>query len=425
MKAKLAWMMAVLGAAPLTGCETNRSGDLESRGAGDLSHALTSRSSALLELGLACDLRAPESGAATSLQRRPYLQRVTDRSAQVVWTTDGSAASGTVVVASPAGVAVASATAVPDPSARLPKGGRQWISSLSGLEPDTIYCYELQVDGGLARRGALRTAPSAGSARPVRFVALGDSGYGGADQQAVFAQMKTVPFDFIVHLGDIAYEGGTRSELERFFFSVYADALEDFAVFPASGNHEYESEDAAPFREAFVLPENGAPDGVERWYSYDYGDVHFVVLDTERVGAAQAAWLDADLEANRRPWTIVYFHRPAFSSGEHGGDRNIQRQFGTVLARHHVPLVLSGHDHDYERTKAVDGVTYFVSGGGGRGTRPVGRSSFTAFSEAVCHFLYVTATKEELTVHAIDGTGQEFDSWSFPASTTAATKVGF
>ena len=424
MKAKLAWMMAVLGAAPVIGCETNRSGDLAASGVGDLSHALTSRSSGLVELGLACDLRAPESGGPTSLRRRPYLQGVTDRAAQVVWTTDGTAAAGTVVVTSPIGIPIASAQAVPDPSARLPKGGRQWISSLSGLEADTIYCYELQVDGALARRGALRTAPAAGSGRPIRFVAFGDSGYGGADQKAVFAQMTTVPFDLMVHLGDIAYEGGTRSELEGLFFSVYADALEDFAIFPASGNHEYESEDAAPFREAFVLPENGAPDGVERWYSYDYGDVHFVALDTERVGAAQAAWLDADLRANRRPWTIVYFHRPAFSSGDHGSDRNIQRQFGTVLAKYHVPLVLSGHDHDYERTVAVDGVTYFVSGGGGRGTRPVGRSSFTAFSEAVCHFLYVTATQDELTVHAIDGTGQEFDSWAFPASARAATKAG-
>jgi hypothetical protein len=72
--------------------------------------------------------------------------------------------------------------------------------------------------------------------------------------------------------------------------------------------------------------------------------------------------------------------------------------------------VLAGHDHDYERSKPIDGVTYVVSGGGGRGTRGVGRSSFTAFSEAVCHLLYVTVTGDELTLHAIDGVGQEFDS---------------
>ena len=222
--------------------------------------------------------------------------------------------------------------------------------------------------------------------------------------------MRKVPFDFMVHLGDIGYEAGTRGELESFFFGVYADLLEDFAVFPASGNHEYETEDAAPFREAFVLPENGAPAGVERWYSYDWGDVHFVVLDSERTGAPQAAWLDADLTANRLPWTIVYFHKPPFSSGAHGSDTNVQRFFVPLFVAHHVLLVLNGHDHDYERTKPIDGVTYVVSGGGGRGTRDVGQSAFTAFSEAVCHFVYVTVVGGQLTLHAIDGVGQEFDS---------------
>ena len=181
-------------------------------------------------------------------------------------------------------------------------------------------------------------------------------------------------------------------------------------MFPASGNHEYGTEDAAPFREAFVLPENGAPDGVERWYSYDWGDVHLVALDSERVGAAQAAWLDADLDATRLPWTIVYFHRPPFSSGDHGSDDNVRRWFVPLFVKHHVPLVLTAHDHDYERTKPIDGVTYVVSGGGGRGTRAVGQSAFTAFAESVCHFVYVEVVDQTLTLHAIDGVGQEFDS---------------
>ena len=244
----------------------------------------------------------------------------------------------------------------------------------------------------------------------MRFVAFGDSGGGGSDQRAVVAQLRTVPFDFMIHLGDIAYESGTRAQLDGAFFQMYADLLEDFPVFPASGNHEYETEDAAPFREAFALPENGGPAGVERWYSYDWGDVHFAVLDTERIGAPQAAWLEADLTANHRPWTIVYFHRPPFSSGDHGNDGNVQKYFVPILVSHHVPLVLNGHEHDYERSKPIDGVTYVVSGGGGRGTRAVGQSSFTAFSAAVIHFLYVTVEGRQLTLHAIDGTGQEFDS---------------
>jgi hypothetical protein len=134
------------------------------------------------------------------------------------------------------------------------------------------------------------------------------------------------------------------------------------------------------------------------------------VLDTEKVGALQAQWLDGDLAGNRLPWTIVYLHRPPYSSGEHGSAGDVQRLFVPLFVRHHVPLVLAGHDHNYERSKTMNGVTYVVSGGGGRGTRRLGRSSFTAFAEPVCHFLYVVVEGGELTLHAIDGVGQEFDS---------------
>jgi 3',5'-cyclic AMP phosphodiesterase CpdA len=243
-------------------------------------------------------------------------------------------------------------------------------------------------------------------------VALGDSGHGGADQRAVARQLETVPFDFIIHLGDIGYDAGSRANLEDNFFKVYAHLLESVAVFPASGNHEYNSADAAPFREVFMLPENGGPEGLERWYSYDWGGVHLVVLDTERMGPVQAAWLDADLAANRLPWTVVYFHRPPFSSGHHGNNADVQRYFVPLFVQHRVPLVLTGHDHHYERTSPLDGVTYIVSGGGRRGTREVGRSSFTTFSLAVCHFVYLTISGDTLNGHAIDGVGQEFDSFA-------------
>jgi 3',5'-cyclic AMP phosphodiesterase CpdA len=223
--------------------------------------------------------------------------------------------------------------------------------------------------------------------------------------------MATVPFDFMIHTGDIAYESGTRAELEDKFFKPYTDFLKYFPVFPASGNHEYASgEDAAPFREAFVLPENGGPDGTERWYSFDWGNVHFVALDTERTGPVQAAWLDADLTANQLPWTIVYWHRPPFSSGEHGNDGASRTHFVPIMEKHHVPLVFNGHDHDYERTTPQNGVVYVVTGGGGVGVRPVGASSFTAFSTSVIHFVYVTVSGKQLALHAIDGLGQEFDS---------------
>jgi hypothetical protein len=79
-----------------------------------------------------------------------------------------------------------------------------------------------------------------------------------------------------------------------------------------------------------------------------------------------------------------------------------------------VQLVLAGHDHDYERMTPQNGVQHIVTGGGGVGTRPVGSSAFTAFSEDVIHFVYADVRTDELLLHAVDGNGQEFDSVVVP-----------
>jgi acid phosphatase type 7 len=397
--------------AAFSGCDTNQSGDLSTTKFGDLTHALLEgeRGDALAALTDACGVSAPERKSKSPLRRRPYWQQVTHRSATLLWTAHARMQSAVLVASRPDGSVVAMAKAVEDRSARTAPLV-QWNAALTDLEPDTTYCYELMSSGDVLRRGGFRTAPLSHTGRPVRFVALGDSGEGSADQRAVYKQLLKVPFDLVLHMGDIAYDSGTRAQLENYFFQMYPDMLELFPIFPASGNHEYETEGAAPFREAFSLPENGGPGGLERWYSYDWGNVHFVVLDTELIGPEQADWLDADLMANRLPWTIVYMHRPPFSSGDHGNDVNVQLRFVPLFVKHKVPLVLSGHDHHYERTHTLDGVTYVVTGGGGRGTRGVGHSPFTAFSERVCNFVYGTVVGDQLTLHAIDGVGQEFDS---------------
>jgi hypothetical protein len=166
----------------------------------------------------------------------------------------------------------------------------------------------------------------------------------------------------------------------------------------------------APFRGVFALPgDNG-----EKWYSYDWGRIHFVALDTEASYATQAAWLDGDLAATALPWKVVYFHRPPYSSGQHGSDTSLRRAFAPVFEKHRVQLVLAGHDHNYERMVPQRGVQYVVTGGGGVGTRPVGTSSFTVFSEDVIHFVHVEAGIDEMVLHAIDGRGTEFDAVRIP-----------
>jgi predicted MPP superfamily phosphohydrolase len=207
-----------------------------------------------------------------------------------------------------------------------------------------------------------------------------------------------------VHVGDIAYEEGSLAQFEESFFGAYGPLLRHFPVFPVAGNHEYRTDDAAPYCQVFDLPNN------ERWYSYEWGDVHFVGIDTERVGEEQLAWLEDDLAAAEAPWKIAYLHRPLYSSSNHGSDMDLRAELAPLFERRGVSLVLQGHDHDYERSKPQDGVVYVVSGGGGRGTYGAGTSDFTAFSVGVIHFLYIEVQRDVLALHAIDATGREFDS---------------
>lgn len=363
---------------------------------GDISHPLE-RGSPTEELQQACG--APGAllpDAATRIVRTPYLQQLTTSSVIVGWV--GSADG--IEVTEPDGTKVTFAEATLEP-----KSKKQMWASVSGLEPDKIYCYTLVAkSSALSERIGFRTAPPADTKRKVRFLAFGDSGGGGADQFALLDHMTSVPYEFMIHTGDLAYDQGTFAQFEETVFTPYAELFRHLAFFPAAGNHEYETQKAAPFREVFNLPND------ERWYSYDYGPIHFAVLDTEVDYATQMKWLDRDLAASKAPWKIVYLHRPPYSSGNHGSDEKLRRLLAPVVEKRGVQLVLAGHDHDYERMKPQNGVAYVVTGGGGKGTKAVGESGFTAFSVDVIHFVQIVVEGDQLVLHAIDGTGKQFDS---------------
>jgi hypothetical protein len=393
------------------GCsgDPNESGRVRASKIGALSDVPAPRVAFDQELVASCgQMAGPLELGRTELIRSPYVQRVSARSAMLLWTAS-TLDPYTVEVALPGGEPVATFSSTQDASAKPPEG-HQHQAVLSGLEADRIYCYSITGPRGtMAGPIGFRTAPAPGDDATVAFVAFGDSGYDGDDQDAVLEQMRTVPFDLALGTGDMAYDSGTFAQFERGFFAPYEPLLKSVPVFPIAGNHDYHTQSGAPFRKVFALPENGGPEGTERWYSFDWGPVHFVGLDRQQLGDAQAQWLSADLAANELPWTIVFTHQSPYSSGAHGSSMTFRTRFTPILEQYRVPLVLAGHDHDYERTEPINGVTYVVTGGGGRGTRPVGVSSFTAFSVDVLHFVYVRIEGPHLRLYAIDATGREFD----------------
>jgi acid phosphatase type 7 len=396
-----------LGVLGLSACG-NVTGHISSSKSGDTSNP-AQRGSPVEALRSACGDGTPTSYGANVLQRQPYLQQVTASGTKLGWVT--SSKDESVVITKPSGQEMSREPGMVELFSYRSAGENQMWSTHASLEPSTIYCYQL-TDGTqpLNAPTGFRTAPSADSPEPVRFLAFGDSGGGGSDQYALLEQMYTVPYELMIHTGDIAYDDGTITQFEDNVFGVYADLFRNIPFFPAAGNHDYRTNQGAPFREVFNLP----GDSGEKWYSYDWGRVHFVALDTESDYAKQAAWLDQDLTASELPWTIVYLHRPPYSSGHHGSDGALRAKLSPVLEKHGVQLLLAGHDHNYERIVPQNGVAYVVTGGGGVGTREVGKSSWTAFAEDVIHFVYVEVGVDQLVLHAIDATGREFDSLIVP-----------
>lgn len=350
---------------------------------------------------LACGSGRLTAAGREQIARRPYLQNVTSTSASVLLTTRVPNTNASLHLLGADGTLREVDTELDQADGT----GHQRRAVLGGLQSATAYCYQVE---NWTESVAFSTAPPIGAGGSVRFIAFGDSG--GDSRESVRREMDRVPFDLMLHVGDIAYERGKLSEFESKFFATYADLIARVPIFAASGNHEYYTADAAPYREVFELPANGAPQGVERWFSFDWGDVHFVALDTERVGPEQAKWLEGDLGRAALRWKVVYMHKPPYSSGVHGSSLSVRELFSPLFERFGVQLVLSGHDHNYERTDPIGGVTYIVTGGGGKSLRPVGSSDFTAHSESTFHFVHGELQGETLSLRAIDTSGEVIDS---------------
>jgi len=190
----------------------------------------------------------------------------------------------------------------------------------------------------------------------------------------------------VAALGDTQYDDGTLEEYRGSFEPTWGRLRAP--IRPAVGNHEYQTERAAGY---FAYFGRGVGKPGRAWYSYDVGKWHVVVLDSncggdeaapeeascER-GSSQERWLRADLAANRRRCTLAYWHHPRFSSGYHGGYRPVAPLWRT-LQEAGADLVLSGHDHSYERFAPQDaqgradpdGMRQFVVGTGGEELRPL------------------------------------------------------
>ncbi len=338
-----------------------------------------------------------------SILRGPYLQNPTSSGIILRWRTDSSTNSRVYY-----GTNFSSLTNFADNSQIT----TEHSVKISGLTAFTKYFYSVgsstQVSEGGDSMHYFITSPVIGAEQPIRIWAIGDFGKGNEGQKKVrdsyTAFAGNIHTDVWLWLGDNAYDDGSDSVYQTNVFDSaysYKNIMRTLPFMPCPGNHDYKSvcepycttapqNHSGPYYDIIDVPKNGEAGGVasgyELFYSFDYGNIHFISLNSELsnllpqlaggynwTGAnpsmsfncsssPMCQWLQNDLQANSQPWTIVYFHQPPYTDGSHDATsfwevymKAMRENFVPILEQYGVDLVVNGHSHVYERTFMLKG----------------------------------------------------------------------
>ena len=256
---------------------------------------------------------------------------------------------------------------------------------LTGLKPATKYFYSVGDGENDSIQGTdfwFKTSPKikANSDKSARFWVTGDQGYPNLIQDqvrdAMLGWVKQNPrsinesptVDFWLTTGDNAYRSGTNDQFQAGFFEPYKSILRNTPVWPIYGNHDARR---WVFFDIFTFPtkaeSGGVASGSEHYYSFDYANIHFVMLDTQEsshdIDGEMLSWLKKDLQATKQQWLIAFLHHPPYTKGSHNSDDKwdsngrlitVRENILPMLEKAGVDLVLSGHSHMYERSDLMN-----------------------------------------------------------------------
>jgi hypothetical protein len=327
------------------------------------------------------------------LLRGPYLQSPTENSIVIKWRTSSNTNSKVLFGTDSTNLSQ---------SIVLNNNTKEHTVKLLNLAPSTFYYYSVGNNSTSfttpSSRYRFKTNPVPGTEEPTRVWAIGDFGKGNAEQVAVknsYMQYDdSSNTDVWIWLGDNVYNDGTDQEYQTKLFELngFSDVFSWLPFWPSPGNHDYNTvwEESAflgipysnipledhegPYFDLVHVPTEaeagGFPSDLELFYSFDYGDVHFLSLNSEVFDFAQTSqgidrmkqWIEQDLIQNTRTFTIAYFHQPPYSKGSHDSDdafelvmKAMRERVVPLLEQYDIDLVVCGHSHVFERSKLIHG----------------------------------------------------------------------
>ncbi|MCI0337171.1 MAG: metallophosphoesterase family protein, partial [Acidobacteria bacterium] len=306
-----------------------------------------------------------------TVKRGPYLQQGNSSSVIVRWRTDVATDSRVSY-----GTTLGNLNLTADDAAQT----TEHEIRLSGLSPETTYYYSV---GTMTRTLVgnndshfFITPPPGGTARATRIWALGDAGLASTGAKGVrnaYVKLAGVPYTNLwLMLGNNAYNSGLDNEYQEKVFEFYQRILRKTVLWPTLGDHDAGGSpnppSSLPYFNIFSLPTGGEVGGLasatEKYYSFNYGNIHFICLDSmtssRSATGPMANWLRNDLSANLQPWVIAYWNHPPYSRGSTNSDSRseliqMRQNIVPILEAAGVDLVISAQSHSYERSFLIDG----------------------------------------------------------------------
>jgi hypothetical protein len=287
--------------------------------------------------------------------------------------------------------------------------------TITNLMPGSKYYYRVTVNQEI-HTGSFHSAPEAG-VTDIKFIAYGDTrSYPVAHNNVAEAIVNTYNSDedfqsIILAVGDLVNNGNSESDWDNQFFDPsYSNIQEMLATIPyqsCMGNHEGTG---ALFTKYFPYPFVAG-----RYWSFDYGPAHFVVVDqytSYGPGSAQLTWIESDLASTTKPWKFIYLHEPGWSAGGHGNNSSVQNYIQPLCEQYGVSILFAGHNHYYARA-VVNDVQHVTTGGGGAPLyQPNPNNPNIITATMIYHFCKIEIENNSLDFKAVTPAGVVIDSFT-------------